>query len=90
MMDLTHEERMLLMSEIEQTESTLNYLFHPDQTNVALIGNITPQLHVHVICRYKTDPIWPNTVWGHQFTPYTDEKKSEIVTLLRKELKCQK
>jgi len=90
MLDLTHDERMLLMNEIELTESTLTRLFHPDQTNVAMIGNITPQLHVHVICRYKNDAVWPNTVWGHKLPAYTDDKKKEIVELLKKELICQK
>ncbi|MBP5343470.1 MAG: HIT domain-containing protein [Alphaproteobacteria bacterium] len=89
MTHLTHNERIILMSEIEQAESALIRLFHPDQTNVAMIGNITPQLHVHIICRYKTDPVWPSTVWGHKFTPYSETKKSEIIALLRKELACQ-
>lgn len=89
MLDLTHEERHLLMDEIEQTEQTLSRLFHPDQTNVAMIGNMTPQLHVHVLCRYKTDPFWPGTVWGHAFTPYQQNQKELLVTQLKKELKCQ-
>ena len=90
MMDLTHEERMTLMSEIELAESVLTKLFHPDQTNVAMIGNKTPQLHVHVICRYTTDSAWPDTVWGKSFTPYSIEKKNEVIELLRKELICQR
>ena len=90
MTNLTHAERVELMSEIEQVENKLVHLFHPDQTNVAMIGNMTPQLHVHIICRYKTDSVWPNTVWGHKFSHYSETKKSEIVNLLRKELECQK
>ena len=55
-----------------------------------MIGNITPQLHVHIICRNKNDTFWPNTVWGHQCTPYDPEQKAQIVELLKKELICQK
>ena len=90
MLSLTHEERIALMTDIESTETVLNRLFQPDQTNVAMIGNMTPQLHVHVICRNKNDALWPNTVWGHQFTPYDPNKKREIIELLQKELICQK
>lgn len=89
MTNLSHEERIVLMSEIEKVENTLTRLFKPDQTNVAMIGNITPQLHIHIICRYKTDPAWPNTVWGKKFTPYPETKKTELIDLLRKELQCQ-
>ena len=89
MLDLTHSERHQLMDEIEIAEQTLNKLFRPDQTNVAMIGNMTPQLHAHVLCRYKTDPFWPGTVWGHSFTPYDEKQKQHLITLLQKELKCQ-
>lgn len=91
MLGLTHDERLQLMTEIEFVENTLNKLFQPDQTNVAMIGNVTPQLHVHVMCRYKTDKFWPGTVWGQTFAPYSDQnKKQNIIELLQKELKCQK
>ena len=90
MLALTHDERIKLMDEIERAETALNTLFHPDQTNVAMIGNLTPQLHVHVMCRYKTDPFWPNTVWGQKFTPYSNDEKERILSLLKKELICQK
>lgn len=39
--------------------------FGADKLNVAAIGNIVPQLHVHVIGRFRDDPYWPGTLWGH-------------------------
>ncbi len=81
--DLTLDERIELMSEMSHAEKALFHLFSPDQTNIAMIGNITPQLHVHVICRYKTDPSWPGTVWGKKGLPYEKEKKQEIITRIR-------
>lgn len=38
--------------------------FHADKMNVAALGNVVPQLHVHHIVRHQGDPAWPNPVWG--------------------------
>ena len=86
MLDLTTEERLTLMQEIEHAEQVINTLFTPDQTNVAMIGNMTPQLHVHIIARFKNDNAWPGTVWGLKRTPYTPEGKQIIIQKIKKEL----
>lgn len=36
----------------------------PDKTNVATIGNVVAQLHVHVVGRFHHDPLWPDPIWG--------------------------
>ena len=91
MLDLTTEERLILMREIEVVERAMNNLFHPAQTNVAMIGNKTPQLHVHIICRFEGDPLWPETVWGCKARPYEPLKKQEMIEMIQKEiLQCQK
>ena len=91
MLDLTTDERMSLMREIEVVEQVMDNLFQPTQTNVAMIGNKTSQLHVHIICRYENDPLWPDTVWGCVANPYDTTKKQEIIQKIREEiLKCQK
>ena len=91
MLDLSTDERLILMREIEVCEHAMNNLFHPAQTNVAMIGNKTPQLHVHIICRFETDPAWPGTVWSEVATPYSVEKKEQIIHEIKKEIeKCQK
>jgi len=38
--------------------------FKADKMNIAALGNMVPQLHIHHIVRYKTDPAWPAPVWG--------------------------
>ena len=53
MTNLTMEERFQLMREIALAEKVMMSLFPCDQDNVAMIGNMTPQLHVHVVCRKK-------------------------------------
>ena len=35
-----------------------------DKINVAALGNVVPQLHIHIVARCKTDPLWPKPVWG--------------------------
>ena len=39
-------------------------LFAPDKMNTAALGNMVPQLHVHVVARYRTDRAWPKPIWG--------------------------
>ncbi len=91
MLDLTTEERLNLMKEIEIAEKVMNKLFKPTQTNVAMIGNLTPQLHVHVICRYDSDPYWPGTVWNQPGKAYPATAKQEVINRIRKEFElCQK
>lgn len=76
-------DRQQLMHEIAAVSAAMETALHPDKMNVAALGNQVPQLHVHVIARFGTDPAWPNPVWGHQpARPYTDsEKKQQLATL---------
>ncbi len=91
MLDLTTDERITLMKEIELAEKVMSALFKPTQTNVAMIGNLTPQLHVHVICRYESDPYWPGTVWNQPGQKYQGNSKTEVINRIRKEFEsCQK
>ena len=55
-----------------------------DKINVAAIGNLVPQLHWHVIARYRDDPAWPAPVWG-RFTPepYTPEESMALAERLK-------
>lgn len=90
MLDLTTQERLTLMQEIEVAEKAMVHLFNPTQTNIAMIGNLTPQLHVHIICRYESDPYWPGTIWNQPGHPYNKQAKQEIINRIQKEIKkCQ-
>ena len=75
---LSIEDRSLLAEESAFLSATLAELFKADKMNSAAIGNMVPQLHVHHIVRYQTDPAWPAPVWGkHPMKPYTDEALEE-------------
>jgi len=64
--DLPEPERTQLMREIAQAADALKAETGCDKINVAAIGNIVAQLHVHVVARFRNDVAWPRPVWGHQ------------------------
>ncbi len=55
-----------LMAEIALVSLTLKEVTQCDKINVAALGNMVPQLHVHIVARCKTDPLWPKSVFGAQ------------------------
>ena len=62
--DLTAADRAALIEEIAEAGAVLQRLFEPDKLNVGALGNVVPQLHVHVIARFAGDAAWPGPVWG--------------------------
>jgi diadenosine tetraphosphate (Ap4A) HIT family hydrolase len=69
---LNETDRQLLQTESCLLAQTLASLYQADKMNIAAIGNLVPQLHLHHVVRYQTDAAWPAPVWG-KFTaiPYT-------------------
>lgn len=57
-------DQQTLMTEIALVSTLMEQRFYPDKLNVAAIGNIVPQLHVHIVARTRDDPAWPGPVWG--------------------------
>jgi len=57
-------EQSVLMDEIAQVSRALKDETCCDKLNVAAIGNIVPQLRIHIVARRKNDPLWPHAVWG--------------------------
>ena len=81
--DLDHAQRAQLTNEIDAACRALQSLFKPDKLNVAALGNLVPQLHVHVIARYRDDIAWPRPVWGTATArPYAPEELIERVRAL--------
>ena len=64
LVDLDEAQQALLTREIARTSRALQSAFAPHKLNVAALGNLVPQLHVHVIARYREDIAWPRPVWG--------------------------
>ena len=83
LIDLGPVQRMQLSAEIDAACRALKSLFKPDKLNVAALGNLVPQLHVHVIARYTDDIAWPRPVWGAaNARPYAPEQLVERVNAL--------
>lgn len=81
---LPTSDRALLMEEVAQVSATIETLFRPDKLNVAAIGNVVPQLHVHIVARRRDDPAWPNPVWGSGIAePYDPAELDAQVKRLR-------
>ena len=82
--DLDPAQRTQLANDIDAACRALKALFKPDKLNVAALGNMVPQLHVHVIARYRDDIAWPRPVWGNATArPYAPEELIERVRALR-------
>lgn len=64
LVDLDADQRHRLTDEVDLAARALRTLCHPHKLNVAALGNLVPQLHVHVIARFEGDPAWPAPVWG--------------------------
>jgi diadenosine tetraphosphate (Ap4A) HIT family hydrolase len=76
---LSPADRAALIEEIAQGSGVLERLFHPDKLNVGALGNIVPQLHVHVVARNAGDPAWPGPVWGSgAAVPYGKDEIEEV------------
>jgi diadenosine tetraphosphate (Ap4A) HIT family hydrolase len=85
--DLDEAERGRLMAEIAQVSAALRQLTGCDKLNVAAIGNVVPQLHVHVVARRTDDAAWPKPVWGAvPARPYATGELDPFVAALRRAL----
>ena len=81
---LQAEDRGRLIEEIALASRTLEALFSPDKINVGALGNLVPQLHVHVIARRRGDPAWPGPVWGQgEALAYEPAEQNRIVGRLK-------
>ncbi len=78
--DLTIEQRKQMWLEVEEMTEAIKNVFNPDKINIATIGNITPQLHIHIVARFKTDKSWPQNVWhdDNNHSVYKNEQIEKI------------
>lgn len=78
--DLTQPDRTVLMEEIAKTSERLKRLTGATKINVGALGNMVPQLHVHIVARSPGDPAWPGPVWGHSTAaPYEPQVRDAFV-----------
>jgi len=88
--DLPEVDQQQLMRESCFLSQTLKSIFHADKINVAALGNMVPQLHVHHIVRYRDDVAWPAPVWGaYPALTYGFDALNERCQILRDALSLQ-
>ncbi|TAN65096.1 MAG: HIT domain-containing protein [Methylobacter sp.] len=84
---LSKAERALLTEESSYLAENLAVLYKADKMNIAAIGNLVSQLHIHHIVRYQSDRAWPAPVWG-KFTalPYTEQQITDNLVRIKNQL----
>jgi diadenosine tetraphosphate (Ap4A) HIT family hydrolase len=81
-------DRHTLTEESSYLAENLAALFKADKMNIAAIGNLVPQLHIHHVVRYQTDKAWPAPIWGKfAAVAYTQRKIEENVARVKEQLK---
>ena len=77
--ELNEADLYLLMHESVALSRALTAVFKPGKLNIAALGNVVPQLHIHHIVRYENDPAWPAPAWGKLATrPYATGQIAEL------------
>ncbi len=85
--ELEKTVRRSVETDLMQTAATLKTTTKADKLNIATIGNIVPQLHIHVVARYVDDPNWPNPIWGYGTREeYPQDEANEFIGRLMTEL----
>ena len=82
MIDLSFEEQKILLLEINAVSEVLKKDFLADKLNIANLGNVVSQLHIHIIARYKNDLAFPNPVWN--FAPAKPYENFAAKNLIQK------
>lgn len=82
---LSQEEQFILMQEINQLSLLIKNFYQPKKINVASLGNVVQQLHIHCVARTEHDPLWPQGIWqtAYKAVPYTQATIEEIVPKLK-------
>ena len=85
--DLNVKDQILLMKEIVHCSKLMKKIFKTSKLNVEKIGNKVPQLHIHIIARFKKDSSWPLSVWVVKGKPYAKKALSETISKINKAFK---
>jgi len=81
--DLNSKDQILLMKEIVHVSKIMKKLFKTSKLNIEKIGNMVPQLHIHIIARSKKDSTWPLSVWVVKGKNYSAKALKEIISKIR-------
>ena len=89
--ELIPNDQMRLMEEITLCSQLLEKIHTPDKINVGALGNLVPQLHIHVIARRHSDAAWPGPVWGFgKPEPYLKTEREQAIAEIQKAIEAAK
>lgn len=84
---LSDADQAQLLKESSFTAQALQQTFQADKMNIAALGNVVPQLHVHHVVRFEGDAVWPRPIWGiGEAQPYTADEAAIVIDTLRQAL----
>ena len=85
--DLDEVAQAQLMTEMSRVARVLKEVTKCDKLNIAALGNVVPQLHVHVIARRSSDAAWPRPVWGvAPALAHDPEEVADFISALRRKI----
>ena len=85
--DLSSEQQYVLLQESAALSRVLKNSFAPCKLNIAAIGNVVSQLHLHHVVRYENDLVWPAPVWGNiPAKPYTDSELNAMTARVNRDI----
>ncbi len=84
--DLGDEQQVQLMDEIALLSRVLKDVTACDKLNVAAIGNVVAQLHIHIVARRRDDAAWPRPVWGSPPRRYAPAELDRFIAMIRQEI----
>jgi diadenosine tetraphosphate (Ap4A) HIT family hydrolase len=86
--DLSYEQQLCVLNVSNITSLLLKTCFSPDKLNVASLGNVVKQLHIHHVARFEIDDAWPGPIWGQgESVLYGEDELQARKTLLTDKLK---
>ena len=85
--ELNSKDQILLMKEIVSASRLMKKLFKTSKLNIEKIGNIVPQLHIHIISRKRTDSSWPLSVWVVKGKKYSAKNLKDVLNKIRSAFK---
>lgn len=81
--DLSDDEYVQMNHEIKNIAAKFKEIMKADKLNIASIGNVVSQLHIHIIARYANDKLFPKPVWGSELVAYSKDELNKMIDSIR-------
>ncbi|MGL4269726.1 MAG: HIT domain-containing protein [Plesiomonas sp.] len=79
--ELSDEDQIQLLRESSAVSRVISALYQPDKLNIAAIGNMVPQLHLHHVGRFSHDSVWPAPIWGRLTASWRSDEQQRAETI---------